>query len=222
MRVLPVAALTLSLVLSTAFARSHKRKSAATSSQAAASFDYYMLTLSWAPDFCALPNVPKDPAECGKGRHVNFVVHGLWPQDEQGRGPEHCGSASPVSQDIVRVMLNYIPTASLIQHEWTNHGTCSGLSAADYFAAIRKVRDSVKLPKAFVAPSQEMKLSPAEIDAQFAAANPGFPKAAFKASCKNGELQEARICFDKNLSPRACSASAGECPAPTMVVRPVQ
>jgi ribonuclease T2 len=215
-------ALTLFLTLSTASARSHRKKSGGTTNQAAGSFDYYMLTLSWAPDFCALPSVPKDPAECGKGRHVNFIVHGLWPQSEQGRGPEHCGSASPVSQDIVRVMLNYIPTQSLIQHEWTNHGTCSGLSAADYFAAVRKTRDSVKLPSQFVAPSQEMRLSPAEIDAQFAAANPGFPKAAFKASCKNGELQEARICFDKNLSPRACTASAGECPAPTMTVRPVQ
>ncbi len=119
-------------------------------------------------------------------------------------------------------MLNYIPTPSLIQHEWANHGTCSGLSVADYFAAVRKTRDSLKLPKDFIAPSQQMQLSPAQIDAEFAAANPSFPKTAFKASCKNGELQEARICFDKNLSPRACTASAGECPAPIMIIRPVQ
>jgi ribonuclease T2 len=193
-------------------------------SQSAASgtFDYYMLALSWAPDFCALPNGPKDPRECGKGRKVNFVVHGLWPQNEQSRGPQHCGSASPVSQDIVRVILNYMPSESLIQHEWANHGTCSGLSAADYFAAVRKARDSVKLPKDFIAPAQELQLSPAEIDAKFATANPAFPKTAFKASCQNGALQEARICFTKTLAPRACSASAGECSAPTMIIRPVQ
>ncbi len=219
------AVLIFTICTGAAGARSHKRnRNRDRESQSAASgtFDYYMLALSWAPDFCALPNVPKDPRECGKGRHVNFVVHGLWPQNEQSRGPEHCGSASPVSQDIIRVMLNYMPTEGLIQHEWTNHGTCSGLSAADYFAAVRKARDSVKLPNDFVAPAQQMQLSPSDIDTKFAAANPTFPKPAFKASCQNGALQEARICFDKNLSPRACSVSAGECTAPTMIVLPVQ
>lgn len=224
-RVLFSAALLLSILTGPAEARSrrHNRdRERGPKSTTSGTFDYYMLALSWAPDFCALPSGPKDPRECGKGRKVNFVVHGLWPQNEQSRGPEHCGSASPVSQDIVRVMLNYMPSESLIQHEWTNHGTCSGLSAADYFAAVRKVRDSLKLPNDFVAPSQEMDLSPSAIDAKFATANPSFPKEAFKASCQNGALQEARICFTKNFSPRACSASAGECTAPVMIVRPVQ
>ncbi len=220
-------ALMVCLCVSAADARSRKRhrdrdREPERESASSGTFDYYLLALSWAPDFCALPNGPKDPRECGKGRHVNFVVHGLWPQNEQSRGPEHCGPASPVSQDLVRVMLNYMPSEGLIQHEWTNHGTCSGLSAADYFAAVRKVRDSVKLPNEFVAPAQQFELSPGDIDAKFAAANPTFPKAAFQASCQNGALQEARICFSKNFSPRACSASAGECKAPTMIIRPVQ
>ena len=224
LRALLCTALILFFCAGTADARSRKRNRERESQQSAdgGTFDYYLLALSWAPDFCALPNGPKDPRECGKGRHVNFVVHGLWPQNEQSRGPQHCGSASPVSQDIVRVMLNYMPSEGLIQHEWTNHGTCSGLSAADYFAAVRKARDAVKLPQDFVAPSQQMELSPASIDSKFAVANPTFPKTAFKASCQNGALQEARICFSKNLTPRACTASAGECPAPTMIIRPVQ
>ena len=56
-------------------------------------FDYYMLVLSYAPDFCAQPAGDKDPRECGDGRQVGFVVHGLWPQGETARGPENCGSA---------------------------------------------------------------------------------------------------------------------------------
>src|SRR5712691_11265228 len=102
------------------------------------SFAYYMLVLSYAPDFCAQLAGDKDPRECGAGRHVGFVVHGLWPQGENGRGPEKCGSARPVSQSIIQQTLKYVPTESLIQHEWTTHGTCSGLSTADYFAALRK------------------------------------------------------------------------------------
>ncbi len=187
-----------------------------------ANYDYYLLSLSWAPDFCALPNVTKSDAECGKGRKVGFIVHGLWPQADTGRGPENCGPASPVGQDIVQLMLKYIPTAGLIQHEWATHGTCSGLKVADYFAAVRKARDSVTIPADFQAPSQEMKLSPADIDSKFQAANVSFPAAAFHTSCTSGALQEVRICLNKDLSPRSCPAALPECSVPTLLVRPVQ
>jgi len=105
---------------------------------AAPQFSHYLLVLSYAPDFCAQPQGKKDPRECGAGRRVGFIVHGLWPQNETSRGPQNCGPASPVSKAIVQTTLKYIPTESLMQHEWDAHGTCSGLSAADYFAALRK------------------------------------------------------------------------------------
>ena len=120
-------------------------------------------------------------------------------------------------------MLNYIPSESLIQHEWTNHGTCSGLSAADYFAAIRKTRDSVKIPDDLKQPAQQIQLRPSEIEEKFAAANPAFPREAFRVSCyRDGELQEARICFSKDLSPRACTVSAGACPARSVTILPAR
>jgi ribonuclease T2 len=190
---------------------------------AAADFDYYLLTLSWAPDFCAqAKGGQKDPAECGTGRKVGFVVHGLWPQTNAGRGPESCGHASPVSAAIVQLMLNYIPTASLIQHEWQTHGTCTGLSAADYFALVRKARDSVSLPPQFQAPAQRQTLSPSAIEAAFQSANAGFPAGAFRTSCTGGTLQEARVCFAKDLTPIACTASAGECSSSSIGVLPVR
>jgi ribonuclease T2 len=211
----------LLLVLTAALATAAPAKKKKSAKASAGNFSYYLLTLSWAPDFCAIPANPKDPAECGKGRKVGFVVHGLWPQNDQSRGPENCGG-SPVSQSIVNLMLKYIPTASLIQHEWTTHGTCSGLSTADYFAAVRKARDSVTIPADFQAPDHSVKLSPSDIESKFAASNPSFPKTAFRTSCTSGTLQEARICFSKNLSPQACTASAGECTSKTMTILPVQ
>ena len=46
-----------------------------------APFDYYVLSLSWAPAFCALPNeASRNPRECAPGRKVGFIVHGLWPR----------------------------------------------------------------------------------------------------------------------------------------------
>ena len=188
-----------------------------------AEFSYYLLALSYAPDFCDQPQGDKDFRECGAGRRVGFVVHGLWPQGETSRGPERCGPASPVSRAIVQVTLNYIPTDSLIQYEWATHGTCTGLSAADYFAALRKARDSIKLPADLNQPSHTMALSPAGIESKIAAANPGFPRAAFRVSCyRDGELQEVRVCLGKDLSPRACGPTAGECTAAKVTLLPVR
>jgi len=219
-RFMAAGVLTGLIVVSAADAKSHKKKQAAPKES---TFAYYLLALSYAPDFCSEPQGVKDPRECGAGRHIGFVVHGLWPQGENARGPENCGHASPVSQSIIQQTLKYIPTESLIQHEWSTHGTCSNLSAADYFSTVRKARDSVSIPKDLDQPSQKLQLSPAVVEAKLAAANPSFPAAAFRTSCyQDGELQEVRICFNPDLSPRACTASAGECKIGKVTMLPVR
>ena len=188
MRINKIFALLLTCLLLAGGASARSRKKTPRSGH----FSYYLLSLSYAPDFCAQPTGNKDPRECGSGRHVGFVVHGLWPQGENGRGPENCGSASPVAQDIVRSMLTYIPTESLIQHEWATHGTCTGLSSADYFALVRKARDLVKIPADLQAPSRELQFGPTAIEAKLATANPAFPKGTFRISCyRDAELQES-------------------------------
>jgi ribonuclease T2 len=185
-------------------------------------FDYYLLSLSYAPDFCAQPGGSKAPRECGAGRRAGFLVHGLWPQSNAGRGPSHCGPAQPVGDRLVRAMLHYFPDESLIQHEWATHGACSGLSQADYFAAVRKARDAIVIPASLAAPASAVNLSPANLLRAFTSANPSFPKGAFALSCyRDGELQEARVCFDKSLSPRPCGNGAGICRERTISLLPV-
>ncbi|PWU07803.1 MAG: ribonuclease T [Terriglobia bacterium] len=216
-RRLAAGAMLICLIASgSASARSHKKKQAS-------QFSYYLLVLSDAPDFCDQHPGNQDPRECGVGRHIGFVVHGLWPQGENSRGPENCGPASPVPPAVVQATLGYVPTESLIQHEWAAHGTCSGLSAADYFAALRKARDSVTLPADLSQPAQELRSSPAEIESKMAASNPSFPRSAFRTSCySNSELEEVRVCLNKDLSPRSCGPSAGECSAASVILRPVR
>src|ERR1035438_4102003 len=82
---------------------------AAKKKKAAPAFSYYLLSLSWAPDFCAQPGKGSDPAECGTGKKIGFVVHGLWPQGDTGRGPENCGPARSVPDSVVQTILPYIP-----------------------------------------------------------------------------------------------------------------
>ena len=50
-------------------------------------FDFYVLSLSWSPSFCAAAaergRRRAANAQCGV-RPYSFVVHGLWPQYEKG------------------------------------------------------------------------------------------------------------------------------------------
>ena len=117
---------------------------------------------------------------------------------------------------VLRDML----TPGLIQHEWATHGICTGLNPFDYFSSIVQARAAVQIPVQITSIVDESRESPGQIEAQFAAANPSFPKTAFRTSCPRGTFQEERICFDKSLQPRPCTASVGECTLPAVLVRP--
>ncbi|HYA16767.1 MAG TPA: ribonuclease T2 [Bryobacteraceae bacterium] len=186
-------------------------------------FDYFVLALSWAPDFCANPeDAARNPRECAPGRSTAFAVHGLWPQLIAGKSPESCAPAKPVKKIVVNGILPYMPGPALVQHEWAVHGTCSGLTPTEFFSAVLTARSSLQIPVQFTSLEDAVMESPGQIEHQFAAANPSFPANAFRTACRNGRLSEVRVCFDKNLKPRACTASAGECSATVMRVPVMQ
>jgi ribonuclease T2 len=75
-------------------------------------FDFYVLSLSWSPSFCAASaerDFERRPSlQCG-GRPYSFVVHGLWPQYEKGF-PEYCQVPAPrLNRNIVSSMLDLMP-----------------------------------------------------------------------------------------------------------------
>jgi ribonuclease T2 len=186
---------------------------------ASGQFDYYRLALSWAPNYCA--GHPSDHSiECRAGKHASFVLHGLWPQANTGQSPTNCGSASPVSSATVRHMLQYYPSRSLIQHEWTTHGTCSGLTAAEYFGKVEQAYTAVKVPDQYRSLDHSQNLTVKEIEQGFASAN-GAPAGAFRISCHAGELVNVEVCLNKDLRYQACTASARECPSAQVLMRPV-
>src|SRR5579863_9400153 len=82
-------------------------------------FDFYVLSLSWSPSFCAAAadSYRSGGAQCG-ARPFSFVVHGLWPQYERGF-PEYCQNPSPrLYHGIVSAMLDLMPAPRLIYNEW--------------------------------------------------------------------------------------------------------
>ena len=157
----------------------------------------------------------------GLVKRLGFVVHGLWPQGETSRGPEHCGPASPVSQAIVQATLNYIPSESLIQHEWATHGTCSGLSAQEYFGQVEQAYTAVRVPEAYRSLDHDQTLGVKEIERSFAEVN-GAPAAAFRVSCHDGELVGVEVCLSKDLEYQACTSGQRECRASEVLMRGVQ
>ena len=87
-------------------------------------FDFYVLALSWSPSFCEASAEraarresngkaarPAAHQQCGE-RPFRFVVHGLWPQYENGF-PEYCQVPAPrLDRNIVGSMLDLMPATA--------------------------------------------------------------------------------------------------------------
>jgi ribonuclease T2 len=123
---------------------------AAPAARASAPAETHALAISWEPAFClANPAKPECTSEtAGRADAHQFSLHGLWPQNGS-----YCGvSATQKSEDQAGEWALLPPvtlqpaTEALLQvdepgtmshlerHEWTEHGTCSGLSQQDFFA----------------------------------------------------------------------------------------
>jgi ribonuclease T2 len=166
---------------------------------AAGEFDFYVLALSWSPGFCETEGDAKGRSQCDAGRKLGFVVHGLWPQFTRGF-PSECGPAGRTPSRVAMEQARGVfPEEGLARHQWRKHGTCSGLSPSDYFAAAKKARDAINIPRPFAAPDAEQNWTPIDIERAFVAANPGLRTDMMAVECRRGTLSEVRICFSKDL-----------------------
>ncbi len=182
-------------------------------------FDYYVLSLSWSPSYCIEAGERADPRQCNAKRPYDFVVHGLWPQLEHGRVDE-CAGATPLKADIVSSMLEIMPSASLIRHEWRAHGQCSGMNARDYFAAVREARAAVQIPEAFEAPARDRVTDPQWVERAFISANPGLKPEGVAVTCSGRRLREVRVCLTRSFDFRTCSSVDRRACAREQIVAP--
>lgn len=122
----------------------------------------YVFAYSWTPEFCYGYSYPgcSSPEEYWK---THFTIHGLWPQYSTSGYPAYCTTeqfnASLIESDIGMTTLEeYWPNvqesptnanySSFWEHEWTKHGTCSGLSQTSYF------ENAIQLIKTFGTPKE--------------------------------------------------------------------
>ncbi|MFL5256320.1 MAG: ribonuclease T2 family protein [Rhodopila sp.] len=122
------------------------------------SFDFYLLSLSIAPTFCAISPDHQTMQECQQLTEAAFeqtplTVHGLWPNRvgvSVNLQPHDCAGPplGTLSDGLQADLRRYMPGGEELEdHEWTKHGKCSGLSPEAYFSTIvslaRHVNDTI-------------------------------------------------------------------------------
>jgi ribonuclease T2 len=189
----------------------------------AGQFDYYVLSLSWSPQFCASrgKQARPDDTQCGVGASFGFVLHGLWPQYAAQGYPESCAVPGPLDTGLVQRLQRIMPSQRLVQHEWQKHGTCSGLTAERYFSQAETLFNGLRIPPRLQKPSAPLTTSPAELRQELVASNPGLPPSSIAIYCRGALLREVRICYSKDLKPQSCAATVRDgCPSAGVTVLP--
>lgn len=186
-------------------------------------FDYFVLSLSWSPDYCASDG-QNDAQQCSIGKKLGFVLHGLWPQYQRGY-PSDC-SSERLPAAVKAQFPGLYPNDSLADHEWIKHGTCSGLTPARYLAYSKQIKESVTIPAEYHSPQAPFRTTSTQLIQKFSQANPGFDPAVFAVDCSSDGryLTELYVCFSKDGKPMACSPevqknAAKSCQNPDFLVR---
>lgn len=102
-----------------------------------------LLVVTWGPSLCA---VERSNPGCRSG-HVGklgptLILHGLWPQPSTEqfcglpKGQRDAGLPSlNLPQDVQTDLQSKMSDVSIMApHEWKAHGTCSGVTPAEYFS----------------------------------------------------------------------------------------
>ena len=167
-------------------------------------FDYYVLSLSWSPNWCALEGDARKSEQCDTRQDHGWILHGLWPQFHRGF-PSYCQSVKrPPSPSMTADMAEIMGTSGLAWHQWKKHGVCSGLSAKDYYALSRRAYEQVVRPPVFRRLDRTVKLPASVVEDAFLKANPKWKPDMLTITCKKGYIQEARLCLSRDLKPVPC------------------
>jgi ribonuclease T2 len=171
----------------------------------AGEFDYYVLSLSWTPSWCALEGDARESPQCDAGQGFGFTLHGLWPQFEAG-WPSFCPTAErPPSRAQTGAMVDIMGSSGLAWHQWRKHGACTGLSAEEYYLLSREAYERVSRPDVLRQLGREVRLPAEVIEEAFLEENPALADEMLTVTCRDGRVQEVRICLTVDLEPRACA-----------------
>ncbi|WP_299876479.1 ribonuclease T2 [uncultured Sulfitobacter sp.] len=167
-------------------------------------FDYYVVSLSWSPNWCAIEGDARDSPQCDTGSGHGWILHGLWPQYHRGY-PDFCQTAErPPSRTMTRDMADIMGTSGLAWHQWRKHGSCTGLSAPAYYALSREAYGRITRPAVFRKLDRDIALPASVVEEAFLKDNPDMERDGITVTCRDGHIQEVRVCLSKSLDPVPC------------------
>ncbi|WP_415921964.1 ribonuclease T2 family protein [Tateyamaria sp. SN6-1] len=186
-------------------------------------FDYYVVALSWSPNWCAYEGDARGSDQCDARHDHGWILHGLWPQYHRGY-PEYCPTSERApSRAMTRDMADIMGTSGLAWHQWRKHGVCTGLSAADYYALSREAYDRIVRPPVFRKLDQTVRLPASVIEEAFLQSNPDMEPDGVTITCRDGHIQEARICLSRTLTPVPCGQDVvRDCRAKDAIFTPIR
>lgn len=170
----------------------------------AGDFDYYVMALSWSPTWCALEGDRRGSPQCDADADNGWILHGLWPQYEEG-WPSYCPtSARNPSRSDTRDQADLFGTSGNAWHQWNKHGRCSGLTADDYYRLSREAYRRITRPGIFRKLEDPVRLPASVVEQAFLEENDTLDADQITITCKSGRIQEARICLTRDLELRRC------------------
>jgi ribonuclease T2 len=190
----------ISLILAAGVARADGERPGA--------FDYYVLSLSWSPNWCALQGDERAADQCDTRHDFGWVLHGLWPQQEKG-WPTFCrANERAPTPTMTNAMTDIMGSSGLAWYQWKKHGTCSGLSSDNYYALSRAAYAKVQRPEILRKLTRAISLPAKVIESAFLEANLTLSADQITITCTQNLIQEARICLTRNLAFRRCGVDA--------------
>jgi len=175
---------------------------AAAKNEIAGEYDYFVLSLSWSPNWCALEGDARNSPQCDADH--GWIMHGLWPQFHRGY-PSYCRTIErPPPRSMTADMADIMGTGGLAWHQWNKHGSCTGLSARAYYDLSREAYARVTRPPVFRKLDKTVKLPASVVEDAFLQSNPAFEPDGVTVTCRDGHIQEVRICLSRDLNPVPC------------------
>jgi ribonuclease T2 len=188
-------------------------------------FDFYLMSFTIAPSFCALSARYAEKQECRAGtdaayRAMPLTVHGLWPNRERvsvNLQPQYCAgprldSLSPALRGKLTQVMPGVADG-LDRYEWRRHGVCTGLTAEAYFSAVVRLAEQADATIGAVLRDGGMLGHEVKVDDLLAAvaAKDASLAAAMIVSCRfpredgsgpsRAYVQEIRLVLSKDFSP---------------------
>ena len=164
--------------------------------------------VTWGPSLCA---VEPSNSGCRSGRveqlGQSLILHGLWPQpsteqycDVPKGAPDRKRSPVPLPDDVTNRLQTMLSDPSMMTtHEWYAHGTCSGVTAPEYFGlATDLAQEAVRVLNPVFAASSGREISARSVRQTVDAAFGGGAGMRVGLSCKTA--QGGEVFYEVKLS----------------------